>query len=149
MQASSSGTSDETAHKGDALDKYRYRYVVIYLQVTTSSTSGETAHNGNASDRYGYRYWVATISRLLQIIGLFCEKALEKRRFSAKETYNLKEPTDRSHPICSYRDIYIQATNSGTAGETAHKGDVSYRCRDIDMYIQRYRYIYTCIYINL
>jgi hypothetical protein len=44
-------------------------------------------------------YGVATISRLLQIIGLFCKRALYKRLYSAKETYNLKEPTDRSHPI--------------------------------------------------
>jgi len=46
-----------------------------------------------------YRYGVATISRLLKMIGLFCKRALEKRRYSAKETYNLKEPTNRSHPI--------------------------------------------------
>jgi len=43
---------------------------------------------------------VATISRLLQIINLFCKRALIKRLYSAKETYNLKEPTYRSHPIC-------------------------------------------------
>ena len=29
-----------------------------------------------------------TISRLLQMIGLFCKRALQKRRYSAKETYN-------------------------------------------------------------
>jgi len=39
------------------------------------------------------------MSRLLKIIGLFCKRALEKRLYSAKETYNLKEPTHRSHPI--------------------------------------------------
>jgi len=44
-------------------------------------------------------YGVATISRLLKIIGLFCKRALEKRRYSAKETYHFKEPTTRSHPI--------------------------------------------------
>jgi len=42
---------------------------------------------------------VAMISRLLKIIGLFCKKALRKRRHSARETYNFKEPTNRSHPI--------------------------------------------------
>ena len=47
-----------------------------------------------------WRYGVATISRLLKIIGLFCKRALQKRQYSAKETYNLKEPTNRSHPIC-------------------------------------------------
>jgi len=51
--------------------------------------------------RAGYVcYGVATISRLLKIIGLFCKRALYKRRYSAKETYDFKEPTNRSHPIC-------------------------------------------------
>jgi len=43
--------------------------------------------------------WVASTSRLLKIIGLFCKRALQKRRYSAKETSNFKEPTNRSHPI--------------------------------------------------
>jgi len=41
-------------------------------------------------------YGVALVSRIDQIIGLF---RLLKRRYSAKETYNLIDPTDRSHPI--------------------------------------------------
>jgi len=45
-------------------------------------------------------YGVATSSRLLKIIGLFRERALWKRLYSAKETYNFKESTNRSHPIC-------------------------------------------------
>jgi len=44
-------------------------------------------------------YWVATISRLLTMIGLVCKRSLHKRLNSAKETYNFKEPTKRSHPI--------------------------------------------------
>ena len=44
-------------------------------------------------------YGVDTISRLLKIIGLFCERALWKRLYSAKETWTFKEPTNRSHPI--------------------------------------------------
>jgi len=47
------------------------------------------------------QYGVATISRLNKNIGLFCERALQKRRCSEKETYNFKEPTNRSHPIVS------------------------------------------------
>ena len=42
---------------------------------------------------------VATISRPLKIIGLFCKRALWKRPVFSKETCNLKEPTNRSHPI--------------------------------------------------
>jgi len=45
------------------------------------------------------RYGVATISRLRKIICLFCKRALEKRLYSAKETYHFKEPTNRSHLI--------------------------------------------------
>ena len=41
---------------------------------------------------------MATISRPLKIIGLFCKRALQKRRYSGKETYDLKEPTNDSHP---------------------------------------------------
>ena len=33
------------------------------------------------------------------MMGLVCKKALKKRRYSAKETHNFKEPTNRSHPI--------------------------------------------------
>ena len=44
-------------------------------------------------------YGVATISRLLKIIGLFCKRALQKRRYSATETHNFKEPTNHSHLI--------------------------------------------------
>ena len=54
------------------------------------------------------RCGVATISRLLQIIGLFNIVSLIGL-FFAKETYNFKEPTDRSHPIrlwwCSQVDF--------------------------------------------
>ena len=44
-------------------------------------------------------YGVATVSSHLKIIGLFCTRALLKRRYSAKETYIFKEPDNRSHPI--------------------------------------------------
>jgi len=44
-------------------------------------------------------YGVATMGRLLKIIGLFCKRAIYKKLHSAKETYNFKEPTNRSHPI--------------------------------------------------
>ena len=34
-----------------------------------------------------------------EYICLFCKRDPQKRRYSAKETYNFKEPTNRSHPI--------------------------------------------------
>jgi len=48
-------------------------------------------------------YGVATISRLFRIIGLFCKRALQKRLYSAKKTYNFKELTNHSHPIRTNR----------------------------------------------
>ena len=47
----------------------------------------------------GKLYGVPTISRLLKMTGLFCKRTLKKRLYSVKETYNFKEPTNRSHPI--------------------------------------------------
>ena len=42
---------------------------------------------------------MSTISRFLQIIGLFSKRALQKRPIFCKEIYDFKEPTNRSHPI--------------------------------------------------
>jgi len=47
-----------------------------------------------------YSYEVALVNRIDKIIGLFCKRGLYTRRYSAKETYNLIDPTDRSPPIC-------------------------------------------------
>jgi len=44
-------------------------------------------------------YGLAPVSRIDKIIGLFCKRAQLKRRYSAKETCNSIDPTDRSHPI--------------------------------------------------
>jgi len=49
-------------------------------------------------DSYGADYVLPQQSRMW-MIHLFCKRALEKRLYSAKETYNFKEPTNRSHPI--------------------------------------------------
>ena len=47
----------------------------------------------------GVGYGVATISRMLKNIGLFCTRALQKRPVFCKETCIFKHPTRRSHPI--------------------------------------------------
>jgi len=44
-------------------------------------------------------YAVASISRLREIINLFCRISSLLWGSCAKKTYNLKEPTNRSHPI--------------------------------------------------
>ena len=47
-------------------------------------------------------FGVASLSRIDQMIGLFCKRALEMRQDSAKETYDFIDPTDRSHPMISW-----------------------------------------------
>ena len=51
------------------------------------------------SNQYQMRYGVATISSLPENISLFCQRNLQKRLYSAKETYIFKEPTNQSYPI--------------------------------------------------
>ena len=51
-----------------------------------------------------FTFGVASISRLHKIIGLVCKRDLRKRLYSAKETYNFKESTHRSHPIGMHID---------------------------------------------
>jgi len=65
-------------------------------------------------------YGVATMSRLLKIIRLFCKRALQKSLYSAKETYNFKEPTSRSHPIfiCIHKHICIRWYESHVSRHT-------------------------------
>ena len=47
---------------------------------------------------YIVRYGVASVCKLFKIISLICKRALQKRPYSAKETYDFKEPANRSHP---------------------------------------------------
>ena len=46
-------------------------------------------------------YGMASVSRIDKIIGLFCKRDLCTRLYSAKETYNLIDPTNRSQPIAA------------------------------------------------
>jgi len=54
-------------------------------------------------------YGVALVSMIDKMIGLSCKRALWKRRYSAKETYNSIDPTNRSHPISSFLSKYLYA----------------------------------------
>jgi len=61
-------------------------------------------------------YGVATNSRLLKIIGLFCRISSLLQGSFTKETYNLKEPTTRSHPIRVVGSIKCERGVSGKSG---------------------------------
>jgi len=100
---------------------YIYIYVYIYIYTHTyigatyervmSHTSMSRASRGKGGENLLRRskvtphgeslvsYGVATISRMLKNIGLFCKRALQKRPVFCKETCIFKHPTHRSHPI--------------------------------------------------
>jgi len=65
---------------------------------------------------------VATDSRFDKIIRLFCKRALQKRRYSAKETYNFIDPTDRSHPIVDRGTFTFTFMAGCTCVETCYDG---------------------------
>ena len=56
-------------------------------------------------------YGLALVSRIEKNVGLFCKRAPQKRQYSAKETFHLIDPTNRSHPIYQseggYNCVYI------------------------------------------
>jgi len=64
--------------------------------------------------RYGVG-WLRLVGSF-KIIGLFCKRALQKRRYSAKETYQFEEPTNRSHPIVSSVGLTLTVSAKRVSG---------------------------------
>ena len=73
-------------------------------------TCTDKASNGSA------RYGVATVSRINSIIGLFCRISSLLQGSFAKETYNFKEPTNRSHSICGCK-VGMEEDDGAVDGE--------------------------------
>ena len=85
-------------------------------------------------------YGVASVSRIDKIIALFCKRSLQKRRYSAKETCNFVDPSDRSKPmglrrllrpnqstgIHTYRYMYINPTQSTYVQIHVYKSHLEY-----------------------
>jgi len=53
-----------------------------------------------------HRYGVATISRLLKVIGLFCKRGLANRRYSEKKTYHFRMTMPWLGHVCDATDVY-------------------------------------------
>jgi len=70
---------------------------------------------------YIHPYGVATIRRLPKTIGLFCRISSLLQGSFAQEIYNLKEPTNRRHPISEY-----MLDGRGNPGSEIFKRDVLY-----------------------
>ena len=106
---------------------YMYIYVYIYIYIygapqnnfdATAATEAaalfcsrptlthiqcDTAQNHTAAHTYtaaqNHIYGVASSSRLLKNHRSLLQKSSIKRRYSAQESYDFTEPTNRSHPI--------------------------------------------------
>jgi len=67
-------------------------------------------------------YGVATVSRLLKNIGLFCRISSLLQGSFAKETYDFKEHTNRSHPIVveGVEDTYEYEWDTSHMKESFH-----------------------------
>jgi len=93
----------------------------------------ESYHTARSHVAYG----VATIRRLLKIIGVFCKRALQKRIHSAKETYNFKEPTNRSHPGVYECVIPVHFMDTPPAPHVSHLWVMCYRKESCHEWMRR------------
>jgi len=78
----------------------QYSFLSLSLSLSLARSTMYTEYIWSV---YLCRYGVATISRLLKMIGLFCRILSLLWVSFAKETYHFKEPTNRSHPILCAR----------------------------------------------
>jgi len=92
----------------------------------------------------------------LEIVGLFCKRDTEKRRYSAKETYDCKK-TSLSLHIYIYRSLLQNIVSFlclFCKRDLQSQDPSSYDCKKIiyvkikkskDQHIYRYAYVYMCI----
>ena len=90
--------SDSFTHISQTILRIFLRYLRLSDYQTIRLFSTRTSEYAILLRTY-LRYGVATISRLLKMIGLFCRISSLLQGSFAKETYHRKEPTNRSHPI--------------------------------------------------
>jgi len=87
------------------LHTYMHTYMQTYQQTYIQTCMHTCLHT--CIYRCIHTYGVAATSRLLKIIRLFCKRDLQKRRYSAKETYNFKELCIN---VCMYGCISVCIT---------------------------------------
>ena len=92
---------DDTKNRRD--DTYICVLTHTYISYKYMTEMAEAAKSGAKRVRFAMCiYGVATISRFLKIVGLFCRISSLLWGSFAKETYDFKEPTNRRDPICVY-----------------------------------------------
>jgi len=77
--------------------------------VARTTGNAQYIYKGNEYGAYT-RVVLYTTRGILKIIGLFCKRALSKRLYSAKETYDFKERIPTTRGIKSYYFVHVKAT---------------------------------------
>jgi len=78
---------------------FMFTYIYLYVCIYTSLCFLYIYH----SQRFGQGGCAKRlVSRIDKIVVLFCKRAKWKRLYSAKETYNLIDPANCSHPILKH-----------------------------------------------
>ena len=111
--------------------QYTLKYIHIYICTRTHIQICMYVHTHKYAECLRECYGVATCSRLLKIIGLFCRLSSLLQGSFTKETYNFKEPTNRSHPILEVE--FVQSSQ--------------YTLKCIHICIYTYTDIQICIYV--
>jgi len=96
------GCEDPTIHPPNhqtALEHIHLCTQILQQTATYCNALQCTTYSSSLPPTRISRYVVAIISTLLKSVGIFCKRALYKRLYSIKVTYNFKEPTNRSHSI--------------------------------------------------
>ena len=77
-----------------------------------------------------------------KITGLFRKRALWKRRYSAQEIYNFKEPTNRSQPIVYYTEVITCSVLHDTHTHTHTQHDLCVSSQIIHMCDKTHPFVY-------
>jgi len=152
--------------------KYRRQALFVSMPRPSHLTFSFLWKWSKKNKRFHGQYGVVLESRIDKIIGLFCKRALYKREYSAKETFNFIHPTHRSYPILPSKDsakweLTSFCSNSNRTKISNRICDAKYQkfwvfvssclsfkprwiCLCVDIYMYMYiKYIYAYINIDI
>ena len=128
-----------------------YKNIYVNKQINGSTYLMMSCLFGNIPEKL--TYGVATMSRMLKNICLFCKRALQKRLVFCKETCIFKHPTHRSHPISTRKNnssfVQIWLIEAWMYEFVTWIWVYEYLYISIYVYIYIYIYIYVYIYIYI
>ena len=126
-----------------------YKNIYVNKQINGSTYLMMSCLFGNIPEKL--TYGVATMSRMLKNICLFCKRALQKRLVFCKETCIFKHPTHRSHPISTRKNnsSFVQIWLIEAWMYEFVTWIWVYEYLYISIYVYIYIYIYICLYIYI